>query len=41
MLYEVITLTYFVLNEIWYQMHGPEYVVVERPAVEYRVVDVV
>jgi len=32
-------LTYFVLNEIWYQMHGPEYVVVERPAVEYRVVD--
>jgi len=32
-------LTYFVLNEIWYQMHGPEYVVVERPAVQYRVVD--
>ncbi len=32
-------LTYFVLNEIWYQMHGPEYVVVERPAVVYREVN--
>lgn len=33
-------LTYFVLNEIWYQMHGPEYVVVEKPTVVYREVDV-
>ncbi len=31
-------LTFFVLNEIWYQRHEREYVVVERPSVEYRVI---